>query len=84
MPKPMSLQQPRLGMAVPVIVAAAPLLLLPGWLGCKWVYLIGASCAIVLAVAAAIAPIRRAIRLVYFECLLTALAAAADVLVLGM
>jgi len=70
--------------AAAVIVAAAPLLLLPGWLGCKWVYLIGASCAIVLAAASAFAPVRRAIRLIYFECLLAALAAAADALILGM
>jgi len=69
--------------AAAAIVLPAPLVLLPAALGCKWVYLLGASAAAILAVASAAVPVRRAIHLVYAECLLTALAAAADVLLLG-
>jgi len=69
--------------AAAAIALPAPLLLLPALLGCKWVYLAGAAAAAALAVASAAVPVRRAIRLVYAECFLTALAAAADVLLLG-
>lgn len=69
--------------AATAVAAPAPLLLLPALLGCKGLYLAGAAAAVVLALAAAVAPVRRAITLVYAECLLTALAAATDPLVLG-
>lgn len=70
--------------AAAAIVLPAPLLLLPAWMGCKWVYLIGAVAAAILAAASAFVSVRRAILLVYAECLLAALAAAADVLLLGI
>ena len=67
-----------------VVMGASPMLVLPMFLGCKWVYMIGAILAIGLAVASAMVSIRWAIRLIYLECFITALAAAMDVAVLGI
>ncbi len=67
-----------------LIAGASPVLLLCGYLGCGWVYLLGALGAICLAVLAAISPVRLAIRLTYAECSLVAIAAAADVVALGI
>ena len=65
------------------IAGAAPILLAPAFLGCGRVYLAGAAAAMALAVASAFLDIRHAIRLVYAECFLVGLAAAADVMVRG-
>ena len=67
-----------------LIAGASPLLLVCGILGCKWVYSVGAMVAIVLAIASALAPVRRAIQLAYAECFLVGVAAAADVTILGV
>jgi len=79
-------RRPRLWrrIAACTIACATPLLVGPAMLGCGWVYVIGASLAAVAGIASAFVPIRRAITLVYIECTLVALAAAADVIVLGM
>ncbi len=66
------------------IGGSAVLLIAPAWFGCKWVYLIGAVIAITLAIASMFVSTRRAIHLVYGECVITALAAAADVVLLGV
>jgi len=66
------------------IAAAAPILALPVAFGCKWVYAVVAAIAIVLGVAAAFVPLRRAIVLVYMECLVAAMAAGLDVMLLGV
>jgi len=66
------------------IAGATALLAGPAMLGCGWVYVTGASVAATAGIASAFVPVRRAIALVYVECSLVALAAAADVMVLGM
>ena len=66
------------------VAGATPLLMGPALLGCGWVYVIGAAVGAAAGVASAFVPIRRAIALVYVECSLVALAAAADVMILGM
>ena len=70
--------------AAAAVVAPAPLLIVPFFLGCKAIYLGGAVIGIALAVTSAFVPVRRAIRLVYAECFLVAAAAAADVVILGI
>lgn len=70
--------------AARTIAVATGLLAGPAMLGCGWVYVTGASLAAAAGIASAFVPIRRAIALVYVECFLVALAAAADVVVLGM
>jgi 4-hydroxybenzoate polyprenyltransferase len=67
-----------------LILGATPLLFLCGMFGCKWIFLAGATTAMALTIAAALAPLRWAIRLVYAECFLVAAAAAADVMILGV
>ena len=66
------------------ILLAVPVLAGPLLAGGGWVYLVGAALAAAIAVASVHLPIRAAIGCVYAECVLVGLAAAADVLVLGM
>ena len=66
------------------IAGASALLIGPYLLGCGWVYAGGATVAIGLAISAAYTSVPAAIRLVYAECFLVALAAAADVMILGI
>jgi geranylgeranylglycerol-phosphate geranylgeranyltransferase len=65
------------------IAGAAPILLAPALLGCGRVYLAGALAAMALAAVSTVHHPRPAIRLVYAECFLVGLAAAADVVVAG-
>jgi 4-hydroxybenzoate polyprenyltransferase len=66
------------------IAGSSVILVVPALLGCRWVYLAGAAVAMVLAVASALTPgVRRAIALVYAECFIVGLAAAADVMIFG-
>ena len=67
-----------------LIAGASPLLLVCGMLGCKWVYSLGALAAIGLAIASVLSPVRQAIRLAYAECFMVVVAAATDVMVLGI
>lgn len=66
------------------IAGATPLLIGPALLGCGWVYVIGAAAGAAVGVASAFVSVRRAIALAYVECFLVAVAAAADVVILGM
>ncbi len=66
------------------VAGATPLLAGPALLGCGWVYVCGAALGAAAGVASAFVPVRRAINLVYVECFLVALAAAADVALLGI
>ncbi|HOI53717.1 MAG TPA: UbiA family prenyltransferase [Phycisphaerae bacterium] len=65
------------------ILAGAAFLVGPFVYGCGWVYVAGAAGAGILATVSAFLPVRRALRLVYAECVLVGLAATLDVIVLG-
>jgi len=67
-----------------VVAVASLLLIVPAFLGCRWVYMTIAAVAMALAMVASFVKVRLAIRLVYAECLLVGIAAAADVAVFGM
>jgi len=65
------------------LLAAALGLVLPLGLGCRWVYMAVAAVAMAAAVASVFVPVRRAIHLVYAECFLVGVAAAADAVIFG-
>lgn len=66
------------------IVVGALALIAPSFVGCKWVYSIGSVAAIVVAVISTGLPTRRAIGVVYVECVLVGIAATADAVILGI
>jgi len=63
---------------------AVPILAGPCFAGCGWVYAAGAGVAAVVAVVSTFVPLRAAILCLYAECVLVGLAAAADVMILGV
>jgi 4-hydroxybenzoate polyprenyltransferase len=65
------------------IAASSLILLVPFFSGCRWVYLAGALGAIAMAAMSTFGSVGLAIRLVYAECFLVGLAAAADVAIFG-
>ena len=67
-----------------VVVAPCVLLIGPFLLGCAWVYLAGAILATGLAVASGFLSERYAIRAIYAECFILAVAAALDVMIFGV
>jgi len=71
----------RLGVAA--LWSGAMLLVGPALLGCGWVYAAFAAAATCAALIAGFRPLRQAILLVYVECILVGVAAAADVMILG-
>jgi len=72
------------GIAHGIGLLAAPLLVGPFLLGCRWVYLAGAGVSFCLILAAVFLPIRHAIVAGYLQVALIGVAAALDVAVLGM
>ena len=84
--RPMPVQlRPRLrrGIANAAIPVAGLVLVLPLFLGCRWVYGAMVSLAIAAAGVSVFLPIRAAIAMVYGECLIVGVAAAADALIFG-
>jgi 4-hydroxybenzoate polyprenyltransferase len=79
-------RRPRLWLAFSraATLLAVPILVGPYLAGCGWVYAAGAGVAAALAVASTFVPLRAAILCIYAECVLVGLAAAADVMILGV
>ena len=66
-----------------LIVAGSLLLILPAFLGCRWPYIAIASLAMTAAWLSPVLPVRRAINVVYAECMLVGVAALVDVVAMG-